>query len=77
MVDHPGILKALMNPEGEKDFSAILMMLVKNNKKVSKALAKQLLESLNTRKIPQLEVALARISVFLTLDDSLKAHRRE
>lgn len=39
VINHPGILDALMKPEGEKDFSAILMMLAKDNEKVTKAIA--------------------------------------
>ena len=75
IVHHKDILQKMIDP-GEVsnmgEFSDVLIIMAKDDAKISKKMAKSYLKNVNKTGIEHLNVALRQIRAFLKIDDNLK-----
>lgn len=79
IVSHKDILQKMVEPgEGSKeDFTEILTGMAKNNRKISKKMAKAYLKSCSKTSLESISKALNQVRQFLKIDDDLKKERME
>lgn len=79
IVSHKDILQKMIEPgEGSKDdFTDILTGMAKNNRKISKKMAKTYLKSCSKTSLDAISKALNQVRQFLKIEDDLKQERME